>query len=50
MIYNKLNELGYSVESKVLNASEFGVPQARKRVIFIGSKIGKIGFPEPKKY
>ena len=50
IIYNKLNELGYSVESKVLNASEFGVPQARKRVIFIGSKIGKIGFPEPKKY
>lgn len=49
IIKEKYNEMGYELESRVLDASEHGVPQARKRVIFIGSKIGKIGFPEPLK-
>ena len=46
-IKEKFNELGYNVESRILDASEHGVPQARKRVIFIGSRIGDVGFPEP---
>lgn len=32
--------LGYLVEAKVLHAVNYGVPQKRKRVIIIGSRIG----------
>lgn len=35
-IYYKLVEAGYNVKYKVLNAADFGVPQARERTIFIG--------------
>lgn len=48
IIEKELNKLGYSVNHKVLDASEHGVPQKRKRVFFIGSKIGTIDFPKPK--
>lgn len=37
-----LNELGYSISYKVLNAKDFGVPQNRERIIIIGSKEGKV--------
>lgn len=41
-------ELGYKMEFKVLNAADFGVPQLRKRVIFIGNRIGVENvFPKP---
>ncbi|MCL2016454.1 MAG: DNA (cytosine-5-)-methyltransferase [Defluviitaleaceae bacterium] len=33
-----LNEIGYNVEKYVLNASFFGVPQARERVYFVALK------------
>lgn len=35
-IYNALTDCGYNLKYKVLNAKEFGVPQARERTIFIG--------------
>ncbi len=45
-IINKFNEIGYHVECKVLNSVNFSVPQMRRRVVFIGSKITKnIIFP-----
>ena len=31
---------GYNVEERILSAADFGVPQDRKRIIFIGSKKG----------
>lgn len=34
-IYKQLNEAGYSITHKLLNASDMGVPQKRKRVFFI---------------
>jgi DNA (cytosine-5)-methyltransferase 1 len=40
-------ELGYEVREKVLHAVEYGVPQKRKRVIILGSKIGIPKQPEP---
>ena len=33
----KLEDFGYSVSWKVLNASDFGVPQNRERIIIVGS-------------
>lgn len=43
------DRLGYSVDFKVLNAADYGVPQARKRVFFVGNKSGarENPFPEP---
>lgn len=49
LITSELEELGYNTNYKILDASEQGVPQKRKRVFFIGSKIGEIEFPKPKK-
>ena len=47
-IENDLRKMGYFVEHKVLTASEYGVPQNRKRVIFIASRKNNIVFPEAK--
>lgn len=44
VILNKLEDLGYKVSWKVLNGSDFGVPQNRERIIIIGSKTEKFDF------
>lgn len=47
-IFEAFKKIGYSVEAKVLNAVDYGVPQNRKRAIFIGNNAGyKIEFPQP---
>lgn len=45
-IINAIEEMGYKVEFGVLNASNFGVPQARERAIFICSKDLNISLPK----
>ena len=41
-------ELGYAVEDAVLRAEDYGVPQERRRVVFIGNRVGApISHPEP---
>lgn len=40
-------KLGYEVDCKLLNAANYGVPQVRNRVFFIGNKLGLSNkFPE----
>lgn len=41
------NELGYTVTSMVLRAADYGVPQLRSRIFFIGDKKGRT-FHRPK--
>ena len=44
----ELAALGYAVEEQVLKAEEYGVPQERRRVVFIGNRIGvPISHPAP---
>lgn len=45
-IIESFQKLGYKVECNVLNSADYGVPQIRKRVIFIGSRVSDtITFP-----
>ena len=47
-IKSELAGLGYAVEEAVLRAEDFGVPQERRRVVFIGNRIGAtVSHPEP---
>ena len=36
LVLSEMDKSGYNVNYELLNAAEFGVPQARKRVIFVG--------------
>lgn len=36
VMLQSLNELGYAVEWRVINAAEYGMPQRRRRIFFIG--------------
>lgn len=44
-IVEKVHKLGYHVSYGILNASTFGVPQARERAIFLCCKEKEIGLP-----
>jgi len=49
-IIKGFEKLGYTVNSATLNASDFGVPQNRKRAFFIGALNGiLIEYPKPHK-
>tara|TARA_S200000501_G_scaffold329177_1_gene329586 strand:+ start:2876 stop:3922 length:1047 start_codon:yes stop_codon:yes gene_type:complete len=50
--FNRLKKFfvscGYTIDYKLLNAAEYGVPQLRKRVFLVGNKnIFKYNFPKP---
>ena len=48
IITQELEKLGYDVQHKVLEATSYGVPQIRKRLFVVASKIKlKSFFPEP---
>ena len=52
IVRETLEDLGYNVFYKVLNARDFGLPQNRERIYIVGlnkRKLGSIGFkfPEP---
>lgn len=50
ILRSELNEIGYhTLEPKILNAADYGVPQRRNRAIFIGYKDGERvpNYPEP---
>jgi DNA (cytosine-5)-methyltransferase 1 len=47
-IVNRFQKLGYNVEYKILLAADYGVPQMRRRLVFVGlkKKFGHFSFPE----
>jgi DNA (cytosine-5)-methyltransferase 1 len=50
VVQETLEDLGYNVFYKVLNARDFGVPQNRERIFIVGlhkRKLGSIGFNFP---
>jgi DNA (cytosine-5)-methyltransferase 1 len=48
MIINDFAEVGYQMKVTVLRAADYGVPQKRDRVIFIGNRIQKTNYhPQP---
>lgn len=48
-ILHRFEELGYEVKHRVLLAADYGVPQMRRRVFFVGIKkgLGEFKFPQP---
>lgn len=47
-VFERFERLGYNADAKVLNAAEFGVPQRRRRAIFLaGRDRQRVPFPEP---
>lgn len=45
-IIEKFTEMGYHIQYKILCAADYGVPQNRKRVVFVGIKEGEFVYPE----
>ncbi len=49
VVLSEMKEIGYNVVYNLLEAADYGVPQNRERVIFIGSRDGETPtFPIPK--
>lgn len=46
-IIKELKGTGYNVKAKQMNAVNYGVPQSRERIIFIGSSTREPTFPPP---
>ena len=40
-------EAGYKVDYKVVNVKDYGVPQSRRRLVLVGSRLGEINVAEP---
>jgi len=49
-IIERFGGIGYNVSYKILNASDYGVPQNRQRVFFVGLLEGEFEFPEKLEY
>ena len=42
-----LQESGYEVSWQVLDAAHYGVPQSRRRLVLLASRLGEINLPSP---
>ena len=44
---NKLHKLGYGIKYDVLQCADYGVPQKRRRLVLLASRLGEISLPQP---
>lgn len=44
-IIEKFTAMGYHIEYKIMCSADYGVPQSRKRVVFVGTKVGEFEYP-----
>lgn len=48
LVLSEIEKIGYTFNYKLLNTANYGVPQARERVVILGSRDGdRLEFPEP---
>lgn len=49
-ILRRFRKMGYNVDCRILKACDYGVPQMRKRLVFMGVRkdIGEPHFPDPR--
>lgn len=45
-IIEKFTQMGYRIQYRTLCAADYGVPQSRKRVVFVGTKVGEFHYPK----
>lgn len=45
-IIEKFTEMGYDIQYKILCAADYGVPQSRRRVVFVGTRVGEFNYPQ----
>ncbi len=45
-ILQRFKDMGYDIQYKILCAADYGVPQNRRRVVFVGIKNGHFIYPE----
>lgn len=45
-IIEKFTEMGYVIQYRILCAADYGVPQNRRRVVFVGIKKGGFEYPQ----
>ena len=43
----RVSKCGYYVSNRVVDCSKYGLPQKRKRLVFLASRYGEIEFPAP---
>lgn len=48
VIQNVFNDLGYSINSKILNSCDYGIPQSRNRIFVVGFRKKNTDFLFPK--
>ena len=44
-IIEKFTQMGYNIKFQILCAADYGVPQSRRRVVFVGLKNGEFTYP-----
>jgi len=45
--YKKLKDMGYSIATDIIAAQDYGIPQRRRRLVLLASRVGEIELPKP---